>query len=361
MGKLIVLSLTVAALAAFLGERLINLRRRTLASRELFQNHLPNCHSVKGLEYGSEDLAVLPNGLAFISTGLNFPGLPSYSDDPGKIYTLDLSEDSRKKPVELRMGRGFELDSFNPHGISVYTDETENSIYLFVVNHPQQKAQVEIFQFIEEDHSLVYVKTIKHELLHSVNDIVAVGVESFYATNDHYFGGGTLNTVEAVLGQPWCNVVYYSPGQVMEVAAGFYKANGINISPDKRHVYVADTFDHNIHVLERQKNNALAPVKVVAVGSLVDNIQVDSETGDLWIGCHPNGWKLFQTDPKDLPGSEVMRIQNIHSENPVVTQVYADDGSVLIGSSVASPYKGKLFIGTIYHKALVCDLEDLRH
>ena len=45
--------------------------------------------------------------------------------------------------------------------------------------------------------------------------------------------------------------------------------------------------------------------QVVEVGSLVDNIYVDPETGDLWIGCHPNGWKLFRNDPEDLPGSEV--------------------------------------------------------
>lgn len=41
------------------------------------------------------------------------------------------------------------------------------------------------------------------------------------------------------------------------------------------------------------------------VGSLVDNIEVDSETGDLWLGCHPNGWKAFANDLEDPPGSEV--------------------------------------------------------
>ncbi|XP_036831321.1 serum paraoxonase/arylesterase 2 [Oncorhynchus mykiss] len=308
MGKLVVISLFVAALSAFLGERIINLRKRTLASRKLVQTHLPNCHPIKSLEYGSEDLTILPNGLAIISTAESFLHFP------------------------------------------------DNSVYLFVVNHPQKKTQVEIFLFVEEDHSLVYVKTIKHEFLHSVNDIVAVGVESFYATNDHYFSGGTLNTLEVLLAQPWSNVVYYSPEEVKVVAEGFYMANGINISPDKRHIYVADLFDHNIHVLERLESNGLAPVKVVEVGSLVDNIYVDPETGDLWIGCHPNGWKLFRNDPEDLPGSEVIQIKDIHSEKPVVTQVYADDGSVLIGSSVAAPYGGKLLIGTIYQKALVCDL-----
>lgn len=50
--------------------------------------------------------------------------MPSFSDDPGKIFILDMGKDSMK-PVEPRMGRGFDLESFNPHGISVYTDDGE--------------------------------------------------------------------------------------------------------------------------------------------------------------------------------------------------------------------------------------------
>jgi len=54
---------------------------------------------------------------------------------------------------------------------------------------------------------------------------------------------------------------------------------------------------------------------------------------------------------------QVIHVQDILSEQPTVRQVYADDGSVLIGSSVAAPYGGKLLIGTVYHKALSCDLD----
>lgn len=50
---------------------------------------------------------------------------------------------------------------------------------------------------------------------------------------------------------------------------------------------------------------SMTPHQSVAVGSLCDNVEVNPETGDLWLGCHPNGWKLFMFDPKDPPGSEV--------------------------------------------------------
>lgn len=41
----------------------------------------------------------------------------------------------------------------------------DGAIYVFVVNHPEGKSQVEIFRFVEEENSLQYIKTIKHYLL----------------------------------------------------------------------------------------------------------------------------------------------------------------------------------------------------
>ncbi|KAM3873664.1 serum paraoxonase/arylesterase 2-like [Diretmus argenteus] len=326
----------------------------TLATREISVKHL-NCHLLKNIESGAEDLTILRDGLAIISTGLKYPGLPSFSDDPGKIYILDLL-DPTPRPVELQIKGGLDLGSFNPHGISVYIDDADDSIYLFVVNHPKHESKVEIFQLVEEN-TIVHQKTITHELLHSVNDIVAVGVESFYATNDHSFPNEVLHLLLVLVGLPWCNVVYYSPEEVRVVANGFVSANGINMSPDKRYVYVSDIPDHEIEVFERLEGEHLVHVKSVAVGSLCDNIEVDRETGDLWLGCHPNGMKLMKNDSEDPPGSEVIRIQNIHAEQPVVTQVYADNGSVIMGSSVAARYGRKLLIGTVYHRALCCDLK----
>ena len=69
----------------------------------------------------------------------------------------------------------------------------------------------------------------------SVNDIIAVGPEHFYATNDHYFSDPFLKYLETYLNLHWTNVVYYSPNEVKVVAEGFDSANGINISPDKKY------------------------------------------------------------------------------------------------------------------------------
>ncbi|CAI5788704.1 paraoxonase arylesterase 2 [Podarcis lilfordi] len=354
MGKLLALAI-VGVLGALIGERLMGFRHRLCASREYKPKRLPNCHLIKGIETGSEDIDILPNGLAFISSGLKYPGIVSLAPNKrGEILLMDLKEDN-PRPVELRISRGFDLASFNPHGISLYIDD-DDTVYLFVVNHPHQKSTVELFKFVEDDNSLVHLKTIKHELLPSVNDIVALSPDSFYATNDHYFTELILIYLETFLGLTWTNVVYYSPKEVKEVASGFYSANGINISPDGKYVYVADALGLSIHIFEKHENLSLTPLKVLPVESVVDNISVDPSTGDLWLGCHPNAMKLMSHDPENLPGSEVLRIQGILSEKPVVTQVYVDDGSVIQGSSVANVYDNQLLIGTVFHRALRCEL-----
>lgn len=257
--------------------------------REVEPVELPNCNFVKGIEAGSEDLEILSNGLVFVSSGLKYPGLKSFEHDkPGKILLMNLNEEE-PTVLELRIiGSKFDLSSFNPHGISTFTDE-DNTVYLLVVNHPDFKSTVELFKFQEEEKSLLHLKTIRHKLL-------------------------------------------------------------------PKYVYVAELMAHKIHVYEKHANWTLTPLKHLDFNTLVDNISVDPVTGDLWVGCHPNGKKIFFYDPKNPPPSEVLRIQDILSEEPKVTVVYAENGTVLQGSTVASVYKGKLLIGTVFHKALYCEL-----
>uniref|UniRef100_A0A8I5NDS8 Paraoxonase n=1 Tax=Papio anubis TaxID=9555 RepID=A0A8I5NDS8_PAPAN len=354
MGKLVALVLLGVGLS-LVGEMFSAFRERMSASREVEPVEPENCRLIEELENGSEDIDILPSGLAFISSGLKYPGLPNFApDEPGKIFLMDLNEQNPRAQA-LEISGGFDKELFNPHGISIFIDK-DHTVYLYVVNHPHMKSTVEIFKFEEQQRSLVYLKTIKHELLKSVNDIVVLGPEQFYATRDHYFTNSFLSLFEMILDLRWTYVLFYSPREVKVVAKGFCSANGITVSADQKYVYVAELLAHKIHVYEKHANWTLTPLKSLDFNTLVDNISVDPETGDLWVGCHPNGMKVFFYDSENPPASEVLQIQNILTEEPKVTQVYAENGTVLQGSTVASVYKGKLLIGTVFHKALYCEL-----
>ncbi|XP_074051455.1 serum paraoxonase/lactonase 3-like isoform X2 [Macrotis lagotis] len=309
MAKLLALTV-LGLLLAFLGERFLTLRHQMNIFRQVDPVEPQSCYLIQGLENGSEDIDILPSGLAFLSTGLKYPGMPNLAPDkPGEIFLMDLNED-KPKALALSIRNRFDVQSFNPHGISAFIDK-DNTVYLYVVNHPHKKSTVEIFQF--EGDSLIHLKTITHELLSS-------------------------------------------PGEVKEVASGLGFANGITISPDKKYIYVAAVTSHNIHVMRRHDNWNLTQEKVLHLGTLVDNLSVDPATGDVWAGCHPNGMKLLLYDPADPPGSEVLRIQNILSQKPTVTVVYANNGSILQGSTVAAVYNQKMLVGTVFHRTLYCDL-----
>ncbi|XP_008061715.1 serum paraoxonase/lactonase 3 [Carlito syrichta] len=354
MGRLVVLALLGAAVA-LVGERLVAFRERVAASREVEPVEPQNCRLVEGLEHGSEDVDILPSGLAFISSGLKYPGMPNFApDEPGRIFLMDLNEQNPKAQA-LDISGGFDRESFNPHGISTFIDK-DRTVYLYVVNHPHAQSTVEIFKFEEEQRSLVYLKTIRHELLKSVNDIVVLGPEQFYATRDHYFTNFFLVLLEMILNLPWTHVLFYSPREVKVVAEGFHSANGITVSLDQKYVYIADVMAKNIHIMEKRDNWDLTPLKVLPLGTLVDNLTVDPATGDILAGCHPNPMKLLLYNPEDPPGSEVLCIHDVLSEQPRVSTVYTNNGSVLQGTSVASVYKGKILIGTVFHRALYCEL-----
>ncbi|XP_075413724.1 serum paraoxonase/arylesterase 1 [Tenrec ecaudatus] len=355
MAKLVVLTLLGLGLGIIRDYR-SSYQSRLNAGREVTQVELPNCHLVKGIDSGSEDLEILPNGLAFLSSGLKYPGIKSFEPNkPGTILLMNLNETNPAVLELMIIGSNFDVSSFNPHGISTFTEE-DNTVYLLVVNHPGSTSTVEVFKFQEDEKSLLHLKTIRHELMPNLNDLIAVGPEKFYATNDHYFVNPYLRSWELYLGLAWSYVVYYSPDDVRVVADKFDFANGINISPDGKYVYIAESLAHKIHVYEKHANWTLTPLKWLTFNTLVDNILVDPVTGDLWVGCHPDGTRIFFYDEENPPASEVIQIRDILSDEPKVTVVYAENGRVLQGSTAASVYKRKMLIGTVYQKALYCEL-----
>ncbi|CAH6779172.1 Pon1 [Phodopus roborovskii] len=177
MAKLIGLTI-VGLLLAFYKNHQSSYRTRLTALREVTPVDLPNCNFVKGIESGAEDLEILPNGLAFFSTGLKYPGLKEFDpNDPGKILLMDLNEkDPAVLELEIR-GDKWDKSSFNPHGISTFTDE-DNAVYLLVVNHPNYKTTVEVFKFQEEERSLLHLKTITHELLPKSSTLTPLWITS---------------------------------------------------------------------------------------------------------------------------------------------------------------------------------------
>ena len=80
-----------------------------------------------------------------------------------------------------------------------------------------------------------FIKKKKNICTFRVNDVVAVGPESFYATNWFYSRTKRMQQLETLVAQlDWSNLVFYDNGHSKTAASGFMMANGVNISPDKK-------------------------------------------------------------------------------------------------------------------------------
>ncbi len=304
-------------------------------------NHFKgNCQSIFGID-GPEDITILSNGIAFISSDDRWATLAG-APIQGHIYSYDLTDEN---PALINLT--FDLDlNFHPHGISV--TETPQQIYLFVVNHKQNEHTIEVFRYAEN--KLIHHKTISDEKLVSPNDVVAINENQFYVTNDHGSHSEFTKIIEDYLQLSSSNVLFYDGENFIVVVDDVKYANGINISPSKEIVYVAETIGKQLSLYTRNTDsNTLTFRKSIYMNTGVDNIELDQD-GNLWIGSHPQmlAFTRHAKNDHNLSPSQVLRISTDPLPKHIVDEIYLDTGEILSGSSVSSVYNKHLLIGAVF-------------
>ncbi|XP_053394251.1 serum paraoxonase/arylesterase 1-like isoform X1 [Mercenaria mercenaria] len=300
---------------------------------------------------GAEDATHIGNGIVLMSTGLTFFG------PPGQIKALDLNND---KLITLNMTNVPARSDFlsGPHGITKWRDPDTDQLFLYVICHPKPEDRIEVFEVLKSL-TLKYIRTITDPKFELMNDLVAVGNDKFYITKSIHFRNFMWYNWEMLSGLKFGGVFYYDGHKAREVASGYYIPNGINISPDKKVVYVAEWGTKTIRGFKRDSSNSLVEIWSMNTGTGIDNIEVDPDTGDLWIGCHPVTWRLVDMFYGSLHPSQVVRVKMQDNAVSEMEVIYQDDGTNCAGSSVATYAAGKLVIGTVLKQAVVCDVNYL--
>ncbi|KAJ5110777.1 hypothetical protein N7532_001312 [Penicillium argentinense] len=151
-----------------------------------------------------------------------FPGLGHLKlhSSQGSIHVVD--------PKTMKSTRlvfeGFKGD-FVTHGIDVIEDPKQaDAVYIFAINHLPNpdfvaadgiaedihaaRSQIELFHHVLESNTVQHVRSILHPLVQTPNDIVAVALDTFYVTNDHYYRGGIMRLIEdAWPFAKWTNII----------------------------------------------------------------------------------------------------------------------------------------------------------
>ncbi len=320
--------------------------------KDLEPHFAGSCRRVVGV-LSSEDITIdQKTGLAFISSMERGPDLAAKTRRPGAVFAYDLNA-ANPRLRNLTEDLGFD---FQPHGLGLYRHES-GALSLFVVNHRFDGHYVEIFDY--QDQRLIPRRSIKSEMMHSPNDVLPVGPEQFYVTNDHGARSALGRLVEDYLQLPWSNVLYFDGRGFRPAAGELAYANGINISPDGRRVYVAETLGRRVRVFGRDpRTNELSPLESIEVGTGVDNIEVDP-AGNLWLGAHPKllAFAAHAKDPAKLSPCQVLKISFEPGGGRRLEEIYLGGGQELSGSSVAAVYGDLLLIGAVVdHRFLVCQM-----
>ncbi|SRR5579862_460958 len=306
---------------------------------------------------GVEDIAVdSKDGLVFLSATDRraiAQGKPSKADG---IYTASLAHPES----------GFKhLDGapevFHPHGISLYR-APDGSLTLMAVNHmTPQRSAVDIFEVDTANGAARLKETgdIQGDKLISPNDVAAVGKDQFYVTNDHGSRTELGVTLENYLTLPRANVLFFDGMIFREAATGLVFANGINVSPDGEHVYVAESTARRVQTFKRDPfTGRLAPENVFAFPSGPDNIDV-GEKGDLWIAGHPKMFDLvaYASDPSKPSPTEIFHVRVTGGIPQSAEPVYVNPGREIGAGSVGAQAGKNIFIGSIFDpKILECAL-----
>jgi arylesterase/paraoxonase len=300
------------------------------------------CKAVGGV-VGPEDITIHPRtGVAYVS-GCDRRALQEGGLGGGAIYAYDLNAVTTE-PVNLTPDADRD---FRPHGISLFVRQGGPDV-LFVINHQQGEHRIDLFDL--KDGGLKLRKSLTSPMLVSPNDIVGVGPESFYLTNDHRHPTGWKRILEDYLRLRRSNVVYYDGSEFVEAASGIGYANGINVSPDGRMLYVCAVTEGSLHIYDRDPvSGRLEQRDEIDLDTGVDNIEVDAE-GDLWIGAHPKLLTFVQHagDHWKVSPSQVLHLTPREDGGYDVEEVYLDTGEELSASSVAAVRGNRLLIGAVF-------------
>jgi len=297
---------------------------------------------------GTEDFALIQDkGLLFISVTDRWKIAFQQDSDSDGIYLMDLN--SGKLPVLLQNNYQGE---FHPHGISYF--HQSGADFLFAVNHNKQGDFVELFQFV--DNRLKHLRTFESELMCCPNDLVAVGLDKFYVTNDHGLGkDGIMRMFEDYLRIAESSVLYFDGSRYQKVYEDLNYANGIAVSGDGKTLYVTETTGGKLSVLNRNIETGLLHLKFARqINTGPDNITLDRD-GNLWIAAHPKllDFVAHSKNPKNISPSQILKLTPKGKDDFEVEEVYMNSGEEISGTSTAIRYQNKIYVGVVFEKKLL--------
>jgi arylesterase/paraoxonase len=321
--------------------------------KSIENRRLANCSTISG-NGSAEDIQIdYEHGLAYISVADRMAKSAGRPIVNGAIAVYDLNN-----PQTSYETPSFTVPAeFRPHGLSLYIGK-DGVRRLFVINHLLNgEHAVEIFSVSQKQ--LQHLETIKHPLMVSPNDLVAVGPRQFYVGNDSGATKRWQKGMEMMGILALSTLTYFDGADMKIVATDFPSAGGINVSNDGQWIFASGTSSKTLEVFSRDPASGnLQEAASISLHMSPDNIDVAAD-GSVWVTGHPKAVALIQhfisRGEKTAPSMVEHLVWN--GKNAAPTIIHESDGTDLPASSVAAVFNNRLLMGGITPlKLLDCPL-----
>ncbi|KFH41962.1 Serum paraoxonase/arylesterase-like protein [Hapsidospora chrysogenum ATCC 11550] len=215
-----------------------------------------------------------------------FPALGAFNDpikamtSQGSIHVID--------PKTFRSTR-LQFENFDgpfvTHGIDVVSDKTDSgAVYIFAVNHvphpsyvehmetqggaknnfpaglPKARSQIEMFRHVLGSTTARHVRSIRHPLITTPNDVLALSPTSLYITNDHFYAEGRMRFLEDVyFGAKWSTTVHVQIDRIEELdptqgfqatiaVTGLHNNNGLGHAASPGEIAISSATSGILHI-----------------------------------------------------------------------------------------------------------------
>ncbi|KAJ5692116.1 hypothetical protein N7462_001539 [Penicillium macrosclerotiorum] len=226
-----------------------------------------------------------------------FPGLghlDAESAGQGSIHVVD-----PKTFTSDRLAFKNFNGAFITHGIDVIADpDQDDAVYIFAVNHlpnpkyaqntipdtPAARSQIELFHHVLGSKTARHVRSIRHALIQTPNDIAALSPYSFYVTNDHFYRTGFLRLLEDVWpAAKWTNIIHIQLHQLQHTDptggleatiahSGLWNNNGLGHARTDSELVVSSAMGGELYLATRNlENTSIAVHTTIPIGTLTDN------------------------------------------------------------------------------------------
>jgi arylesterase/paraoxonase len=300
---------------------------------------------------GPEDITIdTETNIAYLS-GYDRRAAMAGHPAPGAIWAYNLA-DQNAQLVNLTPDADA---AFLPHGISLYRAPNGKKT-LFVINHGADRQSVDIFDV--DPGKLTHRRTVTGADLISPNDIVGVGSDQFFVTNDHANAQGFQRQLEDYLRLKLTTVRYYDGAKFYPALKDIGGANGINATPKGDTLFVSAGSEQKVYVYDRNlQTGAITQRAAVEVPGYADNIELLPD-GSFLLGVHSKILDLLQnvSNPAHPSPSRIMRLMPDGHGSYTAADVYVNMGQEISGASVGAAFGKRLLIGDIFEpKFLDCD------